>query len=101
MKACNNVRFYIGDKNCYKKFICLVLINVVCCSSIKCMGNFYIIVFDIKIKKRKKERWTSFKPVDDTCFKHIFFYIMKSVLRDRPLIEDQFKMSHSSIRYVE
>lgn len=53
MKACNNVRFYIGDKNCYKKFICLVLINVVCCSSIKCMGNFYIIVFDIK-KERKK-----------------------------------------------
>ena len=42
--ACNNVRFYIGGKNCYKKNN-LSCLNVVCFSSNKCMGNVYIIVF--------------------------------------------------------
>ena len=49
----------------------------------------------ILIKKKKK--WTIFKPVD-TCFKNIFIYIVKPVLRAEG---DHFKMSHFSIRYVE
>jgi hypothetical protein len=47
--------------------------------------------------KKKKKKWTIFKPVD-TCFKNIFIYIVKPVLRAEG---DHFKMSHFSIRYVE